>query len=94
MSTEPPRKAVGSIFDITITCNAYNAQYFRRQQRIWGLFSTKVQLRYSFNFFLQTLLRIYRGPVPLHWEQMVNCTGFVHKLLWEGNMHTANCHTR
>lgn len=94
MSTEPPRKAVGSIFDITITCNTYIAQYFRRQQRIWGLFSTTVQQRYSFNFLLQTLLRIYRGPVALHWEQMMNCTGFVHKLPWEGNMQTANHHTR
>ena len=61
MSTEPLRKAVGSIFDITITGNAYNAQYFRRQQRLWGLFSTKVQLRYSFNFFLRKLLRMSVG---------------------------------
>ena len=42
---------------------------------------------------VQTLLRIYRGPVALHWEQMMNCTGFVHKLPWEGNMQTANHHT-
>lgn len=92
MSTEPHRKAVGSIFDITITCNTYNAQYFSKE--FGGLFSTKVQQKYSFNFLLQTLLSIYHGPVTLHWEQMVNCTGFVRKLLWEGNMHTANCHTR
>lgn len=31
MSTEPHRKAVGSIFDITITCNTYNAQYFSKE---------------------------------------------------------------
>ena len=66
MSTEPLREAVGSIFDITITHNIYNAQYFRGQQSIWGLFYAKVQPRSQFNFFLQTLLRIYYVPVALY----------------------------
>lgn len=41
--TEPPRQVASSLFGITQTHYIYNTQNFRGQQRITGLFYTKVQ---------------------------------------------------